>query len=424
MKLSDTAVKRAKPEAKEYLLNDGDGLYLRVSPGGGKSWAFRYKLGTVPKKKSFGTYPEISLKRARELREEARRLLAEGIDPVEHAVKVQEAKANVRTFEKVAREWDAFRTPRLTNGRKGSANQAKRYLEKDMLPPLKDKPIEEVTRRDILKIVQQVEARGAMNVAEKIRTWFHQIFRFAIAHEYVEINPATDLDVVAAIPPPVKNNPWLELSELGEMIRRLRAYHGSFFTQKGLELLILTGVRTAEVRQATHDQFDLDKGLWTIPAGSVKQLQKLVKEKGDVPDYLVPLSRQAIEVVRQIQEHTRGYELLLPGRNDHTKQLSENTLNKGLHRLGYQDRLTGHGIRGTLSTALYEMGYPSPWIEAQLSHADENKARVAYNHAKYVDQRRDMMQAWADYLDYLAKQTGPFDAATMPRYQTPSSERS
>lgn len=419
MALSDTAVRQAKPADKEYTLADGLGLSLLVRPNG-KHWVFRYTYGGTRKKLFMGTYPEVPLKLARQRRDQAREQLAEGTDPKDQRMDegTTEVVPEVLLFKQVANEWNDFRTPRLTQGRQGSAAQAKRYLDKDILPMLGEMPIAEVRRSDVLRVIRAIEARGAHNVAEKVRTWLHQIFRFAIVHDYVEINPATDLDVVAAKAPPVKHNPWLKCEELGQFIRDLRAYKGSLFAQKGIELLLLTGVRTAEVRYATHDQFDLKKGVWTIPAGSVKQLRKLVDKEGtDVPDYLVPLSKQAIEVVKQIQEFTKGYSLLLPGRNDHRKPLSENTLNVGIKRLGYEGRLTGHGIRGTLSTALYEMDYPSPWVEAQLSHADENKVRGSYNHALYVEQRRGMMQVWADYLDQLAATTQAYDPQAMPRYQ-------
>ena len=424
MPLSDTSVRQAKPADKEYTLADGLGLSLLVRPTS-KHWVFRYTYQGTRKKMFLGTYPEVPLKQARLKRDEARAALENGGDPNAPVEGTTEVVPEQKLFRDVAQEWVEFRSPRLTQGRQGSAAQAKRYLGKDILPMLGERPIQEIKRRDVLEVIRRVEARGALNVAEKVRTWLHQIFRFAILHDYVDVNPATDLDMLAAEQPPVKHNPHLKLSELGQFVRDIRCYQGSMLVGLGVQLLLLTGVRTIELRSATHDQFDLKKGIWTIPASRVKQLRKLAKLKGsDIPDYLVPLSKQATEVVRQIQAITQGYALLLPGRNDPTKTISENTLNVGIKRMGYEGKLTGHGIRGTLSTALYELEYPGNWIEAQLSHADENKARDAYNHALYVEQRKAMMQTWADLLDTLAKQTGPFDAATMPRYQMPSSERS
>lgn len=193
-----------------------------------------------------------------------------------------------------------------------------------------------------------------------------------MVHEYVEVSPATDLDIVAA-EPPVKHNPWLKLDELGEFVRTLRVYQGSLLARLAVELMLLTG-EDREDRHARHGQFDLESQIWSIPASSVKQLRKRVSQKGsDVPSYLVPLSSQVVGGVRAIQAFTRHYDLLLPGRNDPSKVLSENTLSTAVKRMGYGGKLTGHEIRGALSTALYEMGYPSPWIEARLSHADDNK---------------------------------------------------
>lgn len=424
MPLSDTSVRQAKPADKEYTMADGLGLSLLVRPNG-KHWVFRYTYQGTRKKMFLGTYPEVPLKQARIKRDEARATLENGGDPNAPVQGTIEAVPELKLFKDVAQEWVAFRSPRLTQGRQGSAAQAQRYLGKDILPMLGERPIVEIKRKDVLAVIRRVETRGALNVAEKVRTWLHQIFRFAILHDYVEVNPATDLDMLAAEQPPVKHNPHLDLTELGEFVRDMRNYRGSLLIGLGVQLLLLTGVRTIELRSATHDQFDLKKGIWTIPASRVKQLRKLAKLKGsDVPDYLVPLSTQAIEIVKQIRTFTHQYELLLPGRNDPTKTISENTLNTAIKRMGYEGKLTGHGIRGSLSTALYELEYPGNWIEAQLSHADENKSRDAYNHALYVEQRRGMMQNWADLLDWLAKQTQPFDPATIARYQPASSERS
>lgn len=424
MPLSDTSVRQAKPAAKEYTMADGLGLSLLVRPNG-KHWVFRYTYQGGRKKMFMGGYPEVSLKQARIKRDEARATLENGGDPNTPVEGTIEVAPQLKLFKEVADEWVEFRSPRLTQGRQGSAAQAKRYLEKDILPLLGERPIEQIKRAEVLAVIRRVEQRGALNVAEKIRTWLHQIFRFAILHDYVEMNPATDLDMLAAEQPPVKHNPHLELSELGQFVRDMRSYRGSKLVGLGVQMLLLTGVRTIELRSATHDQFDLEKGVWTIPAQRVKQLRKLTKAKGsDIPDYLVPLSRQAIAIIKEIRTYTHQYALLIPGRNDQAKTISENTLNTAIKRMGYEGRLTGHGIRGTLSTALYELEYPGNWIESQLSHADENKTRDAYNHALYVEQRRAMMQGWADLMDWLATRTEPLDPLTIPRYQPNSSEHS
>ncbi|EPI5373436.1 tyrosine-type recombinase/integrase, partial [Pseudomonas aeruginosa] len=253
--------------------------------------------------------------------------------------------------------------------------------------------------------------------AEKVRTWLGQLFRYALVIvEGLEANPASDLDVVAEPKPPVNHNPYLHLRELPEFLHKLRLYNPrGWQTQLGIRLLFLTGVRTGELRLATPDQFDLDRGLWIIPPQIVKQLQDEMRKAGkrpqDVPPYIVPLSVQAIEIVRYLLGVMKPAQVhLLTHRSELKKRISENTLNAALKRMGYEDQLTGHGIRGTISTALNEIGYPKIWVDAQLSHSDPNKVSSAYNHAKYVEPRRRMMQDWADRLDLLEQ--GQVEAAS------------
>ncbi|KPC32562.1 Integrase [Pseudomonas syringae pv. cilantro] len=402
MPLTDTAVRQAKAKEKDYSVTDGDGLALFVSANGTKSWHFRYSWHGKQPRISLGTYPEIGLRDARELRDQARSMVARGIDPRSERRQAQQASAESQqnTFEIVAERWYAFRSPRLSNAAKGGRHQSRLYLDKDLLPVLGKLPIADIRRADVLAAVRRVEKRGALNVAEKCRTWLNQIFRFAIAEGLIETNPAADMDIVAAAQPPVRHNPYLKREELKPFLLKLREYDGSLFTLLAIRLLILTGVRTGEVRAATPGQFDLDAGLWTIPPENVKQLALKVKDgSGDIPPYLVPLSRQAVDVARQLMSMTGQCKLLIPGRNNPNTPMSENTVNDAISRMGYKGKLTGHGLRATLSTALNEMGYNPDWIEAQLSHAGENKVRRAYNHAAYVEQRRGMMQDWADYLD-------------------------
>lgn len=404
MPLTDTAVRQAKPAAKDYTLTDADGLSLFVATNGTKSWHFRFRLHEKQSRLSLGTYPELSLRDARAARDEYRTLVAKGIDPrLERRQSKQAASAQaVTTFEYVAERWYEFKSPRLTDGRKGSAAQSRRYLDKDILPMLGKLPIAEVKRSDVLATVRRVEKRDALNVAEKIRTWLNQIFRFAIAEGFIENNPASDLDIVAAQQPPVKHNPILREAELPELLVRLADYKGSMLTKAGVRLLMLTGVRTIELRKASPEQFDLQEEVWRVPADNVKQLRSSVRtESGEIPPYIVPLSRQALLEVRELLKVTGRCRYLLPGRNDPSKMMSENTLNGAIKRMGFAGKLTGHGIRGTISTALNEKGYNSDWVEAQLSHAGDNKVRRAYNHAEYVEQRRKMMQDWADLLDEL-----------------------
>lgn len=407
MALSDLEVRRAKATGKAYTLRDMDGLFLAVTATGGKSWHFRYYWLKEPKRMSLGTYPEISLREARALRDEARALVAKDVNPRTHRKQKRGAVklAGENTFEAIYKKWLAHRELSLKKGRQTTLSILPRVFTKDVLPILGKRSIYEIKRPDLLEVIARIERRKALSVAEKLRTWFNQMFRYALVIvPGLEQNPASDLDVVALPLPPVNHNPFLRMGDLPKLLQRLRKYRGRLQTQLGLRLLLLTGVRTGELRLATPDQFDLDRGLWIIPPDVVKQLQMVMRKKRqlakDIPPYIVPLSAQAIEIVRHMLEQFKpAQHYLVRHDSEMKKRMSENTLNSALKRMGYRDLLTGHGIRATMSTALNEIGYPKVWVDAQLSHVDPNKVSATYNHAEYVEQRRRMMQDWADRLD-------------------------
>jgi integrase len=409
MTLTDLSVRRARCTGKHYTLPDFDGLSLAVSAKGGKCWHFRYYWAAQQKRMSLGTYPEVSLREARALRDEARALLAKGINPkVDRKQKFRAAcLAAEHSFKAVYLQWLAHRELELKEGRQSTLSQIRRIFQKDVLPALGTMSIYNVRRPDLLDVIARIERRKALTTAEKVRTWFRQLFRYAMVKvEGLEGNPASDLDVVAVPKPPVVNNPFLRLEDLPDLLRKLRAYRGMVTTQLGIRLLLLAGVRTGELRLATPDQFDLERGLWIIPPEVVKQLQEGMRRRRkrvqDIPPYVVPLSVQAIEIVRYLLDQVKpAQRYLLAHRSDLKARISENTLNAALKRMGYEGLLTGHGIRATLSTALNEIGYPKIWVDAQLSHADPNKVSATYNHALYVEPRRKMMQDWADRLDLL-----------------------
>src|SRR3546814_618181 len=275
------------------------------------------------------------------------------------------------------------------------------------MPVLRRMTIYEVTRHHLLEVIGRVEKRGSLSVAEKMRTWLRQLFDYAmVVVPEMEDNPARDLHVVAVPLPPVQHNPFLRMEELPFFLRTLRTYQGRRVTQLAARLLLLTGVRTGELRLATPDQFDLARGLWIIPVMSLKQRMVLTRRRrkrlGDIPPYIVPLSIQAQEIVRQLLDDFKpAQKYLFAGVVRLTDRMSENTVNFALKRMGYDGRLTGHGLRATMSTALNEIGYPRVWVDAQLSHADPNRISAIYNHAQYVEQRRVMMQDWANRLDLL-----------------------
>lgn len=407
MALSDATVRQAKATGKDYTLGDIDGLSLGVTASGGKSWHFRYSWAGKQKRMSLGTYPEVGLRQARTLRDEARRLLAKGINPRVHRSHKRHAVhlADQNTFQFMYDLWVEHRARVLKVGRQSTLTQIQRTFTNDVLPSLGKRSIYDITRHDLLEVLARIERRQAYTTAEKVRTWFKQLFRFALVKAPgLEQNPASDLDVVAAPKPPVNHNPFLRMNELPALLQTLRGYGGALQTQLGLRLMLLTGVRTGELRLATPEQFDLDRALWIIPPEVVKQLQLEMRKEGkraqDIPPYIVPLSVQALEIVRHLLDQARPAQQYLFAHRSHLDQrMSENTLNNALRRMGYAGLLTGHGMRATLSTALNEIGYPKIWVDAQLSHADPDKVSSAYNHAEYVEQRRRMMQDWADRLD-------------------------
>ncbi len=405
--LSDLQVRQAKVTGKAYSLVDFDGLYFHISATGFKAWHFRFTWGGKRERMSFGGYPALSLKDARHLRDEARAMLAKDINP--HSERKRKRHvivlAGEHTFQAIYDKWLAHRSLSLENeGRQSTPKQIGRVFAKDVFPVLRHLTVYDVTRAHLLDIIGRVEKRGSLSVAEKLRTWFSQLFTYAsVVVPNMGDNPAKDLDVVAMPLPPVENNPFLRMPELPAMLQTLRKYSGRLNTQLGLRLLLLTGVRTGELRYATPDQFDLERGLWIIPVVRLKQRKQLTKKKrqrfADIPPYIVPLSLQAQEVVRHLLGNLKPAQVyLIPGDWCLKKPLSENTLNGALKRMGYEDQLTGHGVRATVSTALNELGYPPKWVDAQLSHADPDRISATYNHAEYVEQRRVMMQDWADRL--------------------------
>lgn len=389
MALTDTAARTAKPREKLYRMADAAGLCLEVTPGGSKLWRYRYRFGGKAKMIGLGTYPTVTLAKARERREDARRLLADGIDPTAHKQAEKTAQAALaHTFEELAREWYAYNSPRWATS---TAAKALQYMEADILPVIGQRPVQEVTRPELVALVRKVEKRGALNVAGKIRQWLSQIFRYGLAKGSVESNPATDLDVVAAIVPRTKNHPHVPLSEIPILLGKLDAAKCDVMTRIAVRLLLLTGVRPGELRHAPWSEIDLESATWTIPAARMKARRP----------HVVPLPHQAVASLLELKEITGSYPFAFPGRNNRERPQSENTVNKALHQIGYEGRQTGHGFRHLLSTELNSRGYNRDWIERQLAHGDQDEIRDTYNHAHYLDQRRQMMQAWADSIDAL-----------------------
>jgi integrase len=326
---------------------------------------------------------------ARRKRDDARLLLDEGTDPGAERQATKQAQAlEALSFETLAREWHVYRSPRWA---KSTADKVAAYLESDLLPALGHRPAQAITRPELVALIRKIESRGAHNVAKKTRQWLSQIFRFGLAQGAVEANPATDLDVIAAHAPATRHHPHVTCAELPELLSKIEAANINTLTRHAIRLLVLTAVRPGELRAAPWSEFDLDNDLWTIPAERMKARRP----------HLVPLPRQAVAILRQLQEVTGQYALVFAGRNNTNRPMSENTINKALADAGYKGRQTGHGFRHLLSTELNGRGYNKDWIERQLAHGDDDEIRDTYNHATYLPQREDMMQAWADSIDAL-----------------------
>ncbi|EZI29609.1 tyrosine-type recombinase/integrase [Pseudomonas extremaustralis] len=388
MPLSDTTIRTAKPKDKLYRLTDANGLCLEVTPTGSKLWRYRYRFNGSAKMLALGTYPAVTLLKARQMRDESRQMLIEGVDPGEQKKATKQAqKVEGITFETLAREWFAYNAPRWAES---TTYKAKLYLENDLIPGIGSRALKSITRPELVELVRKVEARGTLNAAGKIRQWLHQIFRYGLAKGVVDANPATDLSVVAAPAKAARHHPHVPFAELPELLSKCEAANVHTLTRHAIKLLVLTAVRPGELRQAPWAEFDLDNATWTIPKERMKARRP----------HIVPLPDQAVAILHQLQEITGRYSLVFAGANPQ-RPMSENTVNKALRQMGYEGRQTGHGFRHLLSTELNGRGYNKDWIERQLAHGDTDEIRGTYNHAAYVPQRREMMQAWADSIDAI-----------------------
>jgi integrase len=388
--LSDSEIKAAKPKDRLYKITDGQGLYLEIKPTGSKLWRFKYRFdGKEMVPLSFGPYPDTTLTKARQKRLTARDLLVNGIDPAEQKKADNTAKkVTGLTFETLAREWFAYNSPRWAES---TSYKAKLYLENDLIPGIGSRPVKAITRPELVELVRKVEARGTLNAAGKIRQWLHQIYRYGLATGVVDSNPATDLDVVAAPAKAARHHPHITFAELPELLGKIDTTNINVLTRCAIRLLTLTAVRPGELRAAPWSEFDLEAATWTIPKERMKARRP----------HVVPLPRQALAILRQLQEITGHYPLVFAGQQNPERPMSENTVNKALRLMGYEGRQTGHGFRHLLSTELNGRGYNKDWIERQLAHGDNDEIRATYNHAAYLEQRREMMQAWADSIEAL-----------------------
>lgn len=391
MKLTDPIIKAAKPKEKPYKLSDGQGLTLLIQPNGSKWWRYRYRMNGKEKMLSIGTYPDVTLKKAREMRVTADDLLKQSIDPSQHRQEQKQiaAIAAENSFESVARQWwNHWKHARTER----HADYVIRRLEADIFPVIGNKPIHSITAPTLLMAIKKIESRGALDIAKRALSTCGQVFRYAVGHGLAERNPAADIKPSDVLKPTRKANyARLDQKDLPELLQKIEEYDGQPLTRIALQLMALTFVRTGELIGARWEEIDMTAKQWRIPAERMKMRTP----------HIVPLSNQSLTLINELRTLALDDILLFPSERRDGKTMSNNTILYALYRMGYHSRMTGHGFRGIASTILHEHGYNHEYIELQLAHSPRDAVSAAYNHALYLDQRARMMQEWADYLDEI-----------------------
>ncbi len=395
MPLSDLVIRKAKATDKAQRLFDGGGLYLEVTPAGGKLWRQKYRFAGKEKRLAHGAYPEVTLVAARERRDAARRLLASGVDPGEHrrAEKVAGADRAANSFEVVAREWLGKR-----DWVESYKVKVEAWLDNDVFPWIGSRPIAELTAPEFLRVVRRIEARGAVESAHRVLQNCGQVMRYAIATGRGDRNPVTDLKGALAAPPERHHAAITDVDSIGALLRAIDGYKGGHVTRCALQLAPLVFVRPGELRQAEWAEIDLDTAEWNIPAAKMKMRQP----------HLVPLSRQAVAILEELQPLTGRSTYVFPGVRSPKRPMSNNAINAALRRMGFdKETMTGHGFRAMARTVLDEVLHFRPdYIEHQLAHTVKDPNGRAYNRTAHLAERRKMMQSWADYLDRKKADTG------------------
>ena len=400
--LTRLQIEAIRSPPKTLRLYDGRGLYIEFSPSGGRWWRLKYRFKGKEKRISLGVYPDTGIKEARDKREAARQQIAAGMDPGQQrkAERQTLTEQTQNTFEAIVREWFAMVSPTWVKSHSGKII---RRLEREVFPWLGSKPIKEVTAPELLAVLRRIEARGFNETAHRTMQHCGCAFRYAIATGRAERDPTRDL--AGALAPTVTKH-FASLSDpvaVGQLLRAIDEYAGEFTTACALRLAPLLFVRPGELRKAEWKEIDMAKAEWRIPAARMKMRSA----------HIVPLSRQAVGILEELNPVTGMRLLVFPGAANHTRPMSENTINLALRRLGYSTKeMTAHGFRGMASTLLNEQGWNPDAIERQLAHVERNAVRAAYNHAQFLPERRKMMQAWADYLDSLKR--GLIDAEAFP----------
>lgn len=407
-KLTDPALRKIKPRDKPFKMADGGGLFLLVQPNGGKWWRLKYRIDGKEKLLSLGTYPDTPLKLARSKRDEARSDLAAGIDPGAKRKAENDTKARTAadTFEAIAREWHTTIHREAVSA--GHASRTLIRLEQDVFPWVGGTPIAEVTAPQLLATLRRIEARGAIETTHRVMQACGQVFRYAIATGRAERNPAADLRG-ALKPVMVKHMAAIiDPKRAGELLRAIEDYRGLPTTRAALKLAPLVFVRPGELRKAEWSEFDLDAAEWKIPAARMKRSKQ---EKATGAAHLVPLSSQAVAILRELQPLTGAGKYVFPSPRADDRPMSDNAVLSALRRMGFpKDEMTGHGFRAMARTMLAErLGIDESVIEAQLAHAVKDSLGRAYNRTEFIDKRRSMLEVWANHLDCL-RASGELDS--------------
>lgn len=400
MALTDTAIRKIKPTDKSYKLTDSSGLYLLIKPNGSKLWYMKYRIDGKEKKLAFGPYPDVSLFKARQLRDAARARVREGADPAADKKIAQQKKKNGHTFRQIAMNWHGEHKRWSAH----YANTIQRRLEMYVFPDIGDSLIDQITTETLLFTLRKVENKGFLEITARLKNYVTEIMRYAVKKQLIKSNPALDLDGEFT-PPETQHYPALPLDKLPELLSRTDTYSGRLLTRYALKLSLLFFVRSSELRFARWSEIDWQQKLWVIPEEreqieNVKFSHRGTKMK---TQHIVPLSDQAIAVLKQIEALSGHLVFIFPGEYDQDKCMSDNTINKALRVMGYDTKkeICGHGFRAMACSALSESGlWSKDAIEKQMSHQERNSVRAAYIHkAEYLEERIAMMQWWADYLD-------------------------
>jgi len=391
MKLTASTIKAAVPRDKTFKLSDGGGLFLEVRPNGAKYWRLAYRLFKKQRTLALGVYPNVSLKDARSKRDEAKKLIAEDIDP--NKVKADNKKANQNTFKIIAHRWHDIKKSEWT------PRHAKTIISRlgnHVFPYVGDYPIRKIDTPTILRVLRRIEARGTIDTTKRVKQICGQVFRFAISEGLGDRDPTADLQGVLKTATQEHRATLTDPKEVGGLLRAIEEYQGTYVTKCALMLSPLVLLRPGNIRHAEWSEFDFEEARWNIEAEKMKMKRP----------HITPLSTQAVAILRDIQKVTGQGRFVFPSIRSNDRPISDNTVNAALRRMGYtKEEQTAHGFRGMASTMLNELGWSPDAIERQLAHCEKNKVRAAYNHSELLPVRVKMMQAWGDYLEQLKRGT-------------------